>query len=136
MAVVAFCSRPQKSVSDFGTVFAFGEKTAVGVQGFFPCEMHFWVVYPPKSAIEYSTYVQRIEIGMTKTVPNYAATKKRLQQNKGGFSMNTKNGEQLSSSFCVDRGQRPTPSTPENNFGIPLDFKAKKCYNKRAEGMS
>ena len=37
-----FCSRVKKSVSDFEDVFYFGEKTAVGVQGVSPCEMHFW----------------------------------------------------------------------------------------------
>lgn len=71
----SFALRAQKSVSDFEDVFDFGAKTAVGVQGASPCEMHFWVVYPPKSAIEYSTYEQHIKSGTAKTTPNYTATK-------------------------------------------------------------
>ena len=81
-----------------------GAKTAVGVQGVSPCEMYFWVVQPPKSTIEYSTYEQHIEIGTAKTTQKITATQKRLRLNKGGFSMSEKNSKQLSISFRVDAG--------------------------------
>ena len=81
-----------------------GAKTAVGVQGVSPCEMYFWVVQPPKSTIEYSTYEQHIEIGTAKTTQKITATQKRLRHNKGGFSMSEKNSKQLSISFRVDAG--------------------------------
>lgn len=62
-----FCSRTQKSVSDFESVFCVSQKKAVGVQGVSPCEMCFWVAKPPKSTIEYSTYERHIGIGTAKT---------------------------------------------------------------------
>lgn len=49
------------------TVFASERKQRSGFKGLSPCEMYFWVVQPPKSTIEYSTYEQHIEIGTAKT---------------------------------------------------------------------
>lgn len=86
------------------TVFASERKQRSGFKGLSPCEMYFWVVQPPKSTIEYSTYEQHIEIGTAKTTRKYTATQKRLRHNKGGFSMSEKNSKQLSISFRVDAG--------------------------------
>lgn len=99
--------------------------------------MRFWSACPPKSAIEYSSFERRMKIGKTKTAPNYTATKKRAQQNRGKFFNGRKKLQAILNLVLRERGgYGDNKSTHENNIDIPLDFKARKCYNKSAEGMS
>jgi|InofroStandDraft_1065614.scaffolds.fasta_scaffold01161_3 hypothetical protein len=62
------------------TVFASEQKQRSGFKGQSPCEMYFWVVQPPKSTIEYSTYEQHIKLARRKQ-------RKKLPQRKNACGL-------------------------------------------------